>query len=76
MSAYRVTVPFILVVQWEKGHFKYNFDVRNGKIFSSWFGGAMTNIAYNCLDRHIEAVSVNFILVYWSVLISTGYCTV
>mmetsp|Transcript_8924 Transcript_8924/g.26779 ORF Transcript_8924/g.26779 Transcript_8924/m.26779 type:complete len:721 (-) Transcript_8924:858-3020(-) len=40
--------------KWEKGHFKYNFDVRKGKIFTSWFAGARTNIAYNCLDRHIK----------------------
>lgn len=46
---------FTWKTKWEKGHFKYNFDVRNGKIFSSWFGGATTNIAYNCLDRHIVA---------------------
>ncbi len=42
--------------QWEKGHFQYNFDVRKGRIFTSWFGGAKTNIAYNCLDRHIKEV--------------------
>ena len=31
-------------LQWEPGHFKYNFDVRKGEIFTSWFKGATTNM--------------------------------
>ena len=27
--------------------------MRSGKIFTSWFKGGTTNIAYNCLDRNI-----------------------
>ena len=27
--------------------------MRKGKIFTEWFRGGRTNIAYNCLDRHI-----------------------
>ena len=39
--------------QWEEKHFDFNFDVRNGKIFTEWFRGGRTNIAYNCLDRNV-----------------------
>jgi hypothetical protein len=39
--------------QWEDEHFDFNFDVRKGKIFTEWFRGGRTNIAYNCLDRHV-----------------------
>ena len=31
-----------------------NFDRREGKIFHEWYVGGKTNIAYNCLDRHLE----------------------
>lgn len=34
----------IWALQWEPGHFKYNFDVRKGEIFTSWFKGATTNM--------------------------------
>ncbi len=33
---------------------KCNFDRREGKIFHEWYIGGKTNIAYNCLDRHLE----------------------
>jgi acetyl-CoA synthetase len=26
-----------------------------GPIFAEWFKGGRTNIAYNCLDRHVSA---------------------
>jgi hypothetical protein len=29
--------------------------VRNGPIHVEWFKGGLTNIAYNCLDRHVAA---------------------
>ncbi|KAI7846128.1 hypothetical protein COHA_000389 [Chlorella ohadii] len=35
-------------------HHNYNFDVRKGPIFTEWFKGGKTNIAYNCLDRHVK----------------------
>ena len=41
-------------MQWDEKHFNYNFDMRNGKIFTEWFKGGTTNIAYNCLDRNIQ----------------------
>jgi len=31
----------------------FNYDVRQGPIFTEWFGGGKTNIVYNCLDRHL-----------------------
>jgi acetyl-CoA synthetase len=32
-----------------------NFDKTNGKVFSEWFKGGMTNLCYNALDRQVEA---------------------
>lgn len=37
--------------QWEPGHFKYNFDVRKGEIFTSWFKGATTNMCDHVAAR-------------------------
>lgn len=39
--------------QWEQNHHAENFDVRKGRIFNEWFKGGRTNMAYNCLDRHV-----------------------
>ena len=36
-------------------HASFNFDVREGPIFSTWFEGGRTNVAYNALDRHVKA---------------------
>jgi len=32
-----------------------NFDVTKGPISARWFEGGTTNLAFNCLDRHVEA---------------------
>ncbi|MBU1341093.1 MAG: acetate--CoA ligase [Proteobacteria bacterium] len=32
----------------------YNFSVSKGPIHIEWFTGGKTNIAYNCLDRHLK----------------------
>jgi len=32
----------------------YNYDRREGPISLSWFEGGVTNIVYNCLDRHLD----------------------
>lgn len=44
-----------------------NFDISKGPVFAKWFDGAVTNLAYNCLDRHIEAgnVSVDHIVSFF-----------
>jgi acetyl-CoA synthetase len=42
-----------------------NFDVRAGPITSSWFTGASTNLAYNCLDRHVAAGHGDRIAFLW-----------
>ena len=41
-------------LQWRKDHVRYNFDRRQGRVFTSFFDGGRTNICYNALDRHIE----------------------
>jgi acetyl-CoA synthetase len=33
---------------------QFNYDLRRGHIKSQWFSGATTNMAYNCIDRHLE----------------------
>ena len=33
---------------------KSNFDRESGKIAMEWFRGGKTNVAYNCLDKHIK----------------------
>jgi acetyl-CoA synthetase len=43
-------------VTWNKKWDKvtdYSFDV--GNLYIKWFEGAKLNVAYNCLDRHLEA---------------------
>ena len=44
----------LLLLQFEKQHVKSNFNRDNGKIEMEYFKGGRTNIAYNCLDRHIK----------------------
>jgi len=34
---------------------KFNFKRSEGEVYSEWFKGSTTNLAYNCLDRQIEA---------------------
>ena len=41
--------------QWRRDHMRYNFDHRRGTVETAFFQGGRTNMAYNCLDRHIEA---------------------
>ena len=33
---------------------QFNYDVRKGSISIEWFKGGKTNIAVNCIDRHLE----------------------
>ena len=39
--------------KWDKVR-EYNYDVRKGPVSIKWFEGGQTNIAYNCLDRHLD----------------------
>ncbi len=50
-----VSLCWPCVRQWEPKHFSYNFDAGRGRVSTSVFAGARTNIAFNCLDRHVEA---------------------
>ena len=38
----------------EEKHMSFNFDVRKGPIYSTWFKGGRTNLCYNALDRHVK----------------------
>lgn len=33
----------------------FNYDCNKGPITTRWFDGATTNMAYNCLDRHLNS---------------------
>ena len=44
-----------MCVQWQGHHTKSNMDASKGPITTEWFKGAQTNIAHNCLDRHVKA---------------------
>ncbi len=43
-----------MLLQFEKQHVKSNFNKDNGKIDMEFFRGGRTNIAYNCLDKHVK----------------------
>lgn len=43
----------------------YNFDIGKGPISVKWMEGAVTNISYNVLDRHIEAGLGDKVAYYW-----------
>ena len=36
----------------------YNYDMDDGPISIRWFDGGKTNIVYNCLDRHLQSLSL------------------
>ena len=36
-----------------------------GPVSIQWFKGAETNLAYNCLDRHVKADNGDKIAMYW-----------
>ena len=44
----------LLLLQFQNQHTKSNFNRDNGKIEVEYFKGGRTNMAYNCLDRHVK----------------------
>ena len=44
---------------------EFNFDVSKGPIFIKWMQGAVTNICYNALDRHVQAGNGEKIAFLW-----------
>ena len=44
---------------------KYNFDIRNGRVFHEWFKDGYTNMCYNCLDRHLDTPTRNRAAIIW-----------
>lgn len=42
-------------MQWEKDHFRSNFDIKAGPIGVEWFRGGRTNLSFNCLDRWVAS---------------------
>lgn len=43
----------------------YNFDINKGPIVVKWMQGAVTNLSYNVLDRHIEKGLGEKVAYYW-----------
>ena len=43
----------------------YNFDLKKGDIFIRWMEGAITNVCYNLVDRHVEEGHGDKIAYYW-----------
>jgi acetyl-CoA synthetase len=42
---------------WEKPFtniLDYNFSRKKGRVFVEWFKDGLTNVAYNCLDKHLQ----------------------
>ncbi len=46
---------------------EYNFDCGKGPIFIKWMDGAVTNVCYNVLDRHVKNGLGDRIAFYWYV---------
>ncbi|GFR48109.1 hypothetical protein Agub_g9933, partial [Astrephomene gubernaculifera] len=51
--------------KWTTPICKHNFNLDNGPVQVSWFEGAETNLAYNAIDRHIEAGLGERVAFYW-----------
>ncbi|WP_419241204.1 acetate--CoA ligase [Cardinium endosymbiont of Nabis limbatus] len=43
----------------------YNFDLKKGPIFTKWMEGALTNVCYNLVDRHVQDGYGDKIAYYW-----------
>ncbi|XP_047310361.1 acetyl-coenzyme A synthetase, chloroplastic/glyoxysomal [Impatiens glandulifera] len=60
-----IASEFVWREKWGKDVYSENLDVRNGDIKIEWFKGGVTNICFNCLDRHIESGNGDKIALYW-----------
>ena len=43
---------------------EYNFDLKKGNVYHKWFDGGVTNVCYNCVDRHL-ALHRNQVAYFW-----------
>ncbi|KAK9835057.1 hypothetical protein WJX81_007577 [Elliptochloris bilobata] len=50
-----IAAGFVWERRWAPDHFSYNLDLQSGRVSTRIFAGGRTNIAFNCLDRHVEA---------------------
>ena len=48
-----------------RGGRSFNFDSRKAPVSVQWFTGAETNLAFNCLDRHVEAGLGDRVAFFW-----------
>lgn len=61
----KIAEAFYWKKKWDGKVTESNFNVADGFIYAKWFEGAQTNLAYNCLDRHIEAGHGDRVAFYW-----------
>lgn len=45
--------------------FSYNFDTRQGPVFTKWMAGASTNLSFNLLDRNVKNGLADSVAYYW-----------
>ncbi|MFP4477053.1 MAG: acetate--CoA ligase [Desulfatibacillaceae bacterium] len=43
----------------------YNFDIDEGRVFHKWYADGVTNMSYNCLDRHLDTPTKNRAAIVW-----------
>ena len=55
---------------------EYNFDVTKGDIYVKCMDGAITNICYNCLDRHVNAGFGDTVAYFWEGNDPMDFCKV
>lgn len=44
---------------------EYNFNIKDGPVFIKWMEGAVTNMCYNCLDKHVNDGNGDRVAFYW-----------
>ncbi|KAL8105342.1 hypothetical protein AgCh_029218 [Apium graveolens] len=60
-----IAAQFYWKCTWDPSVYSGNLDVRKGNVNIKWFEGGITNICYNCLDRHIESGNGDKIVICW-----------
>eukprot|EP00891_Asterochloris_glomerata_P005877 jgi/Astpho2/5877/Aster-02377 len=50
---------------WDSDVCKFNFNLNDGPVSIEWFKGAVTNVCYNALDRHVKAGNGDRVAIYW-----------
>lgn len=65
MSRFKMTISSLS----DADIFEYNLDVNKGPISITCMKDAVTNVCYNCLDRHVNNGLADAVAFYWLVII-------